>query len=117
MFIVEGSATVGIGAICAFLMPEFPHNSRILSGTQRDLAVWRVESEAGAAEGTEKEPAWKGFVKALCDPKLLLLIFCNLLSQAQGSIANYFPTLVGALGFNGTISKICMAKAKMIHTH
>ncbi|TGJ88283.1 hypothetical protein E0Z10_g432 [Xylaria hypoxylon] len=109
LFIIEGSATVGIAAIFAFIMPEFPHNSRILSNTERALAVWRIESEAGAAEGSEKESIFRGFAKALSDPKLWLLIFCNLLSQAQGSIANYFPTIVASLGFNRTISLLLTA--------
>ncbi|KAJ4318510.1 hypothetical protein N0V84_006836 [Fusarium piperis] len=76
----------------------------LLELLERDLAVWRVESDAGAAEGTEKESTLKGFTKALSDPKLLLLILCNMLSQAQGSIANYFPTLVASLNFNRTVS-------------
>jgi sugar phosphate permease len=109
LFIIEGSATVGIGAICACVMPEFPHNSRILSQLERDLAVWRIESEAGAAEGTENETVLRGFAKALSDPKLLLLIFCNMLSQAQGSIANYFPTLIASLNFSSTISLLLTA--------
>jgi hypothetical protein len=90
-------------------MPEFPHNSKILTPVQRDLAVWRIESESGAAEGTEDESVLKGFRKAIGDPKLLLLIFCNLLSQAQGSIANYFPTLVASLGYKGTTSLLLTA--------
>ena len=109
LFIIEGAATVGIGIVCACLMPEFPHNSRILSPLERDLAVWRIESEAGAAEGTEDESVFKGFYKALTDPKLLLLIFCNMMSQAQGSIANYFPTLVASLNFGSTISLLLTA--------
>lgn len=109
LFIIEGSATVGVGVICACVMPEFPHNSRILSQTERDLAVWRIESEAGAAEGTENESALRGFAQALTDPKLLLLIFCNMLSQTQGSIANYFPTLIASLGFSDTISLLLTA--------
>ncbi|KAH8198357.1 hypothetical protein TruAng_007454 [Truncatella angustata] len=109
LFIIEGSATVGIGFICACFMPEYPHNSKILSQMQRDLAVWRIESESGAAEGSENESVLRGFAKALSDPKLLLLIFCNLLSQAQGSIANYFPTLIASLGFNSTISLLLTA--------
>ncbi|KAL4804947.1 major facilitator superfamily domain-containing protein [Aspergillus unguis] len=104
LFIIEGSATVGIGALCALIMPEFPHNSRILTPLERDLAVYRIESEAGAAEGTEHEPLLRGFAKALRDPKLLLLILANMLSQVQGSIANYFPTLVSSLGFGDTVS-------------
>ncbi|KAK3186199.1 hypothetical protein K4F52_004963 [Lecanicillium sp. MT-2017a] len=109
LFIIEGSATVGIGFICAFFMPEFPHNSRILKPVERDLAVWRIESEAGAAEGTVKESVMKGFLQALTDPKLLLLIFCNFLSQAQGSIANYFPTLVASLKYSSTVSLLLTA--------
>jgi MFS family permease len=109
LFIIEGSATVGIGMICACIMPEFPHNSRILSQTERDFAVWRIESEAGAGEASEQESVWKGFGKALSDPKLILLIFCNMLSQTQGSIANYFPTLVGSLNFSKTISLLLTA--------
>ncbi|KAK6811774.1 hypothetical protein RU639_012324 [Aspergillus parasiticus] len=109
LFIIEGSATVGIGVVCACIMPEFPHNSRILSQIERDLAVWRIESEAGAAEGTENESVLSGFTKALSDPKLLLLIFANMLSQTQGSIANYFPTLVASLNFNNTVSLLLTA--------
>ncbi|EWY92196.1 hypothetical protein FOYG_05781 [Fusarium oxysporum NRRL 32931] len=109
LFIIEGSATVGIGVVCAFFMPEFPYNSRILSQPERDLAVWRIESTTGAAEGSEKESTLKSFGKALSDPKLLLLILCNLLSQAQGSIANYFPTLVASLNFGSTVSLLLTA--------
>jgi MFS family permease len=109
LFIIEGSATVGFGVICACVMPEFPHNSRILSDVERALAVWRIESEAGAAEGTENESVLKGFVKALSGPKLLLLIFCNMLSQVQGSIANYFPTLIASLNFSSTVSLLMTA--------
>ncbi|KAJ5652953.1 hypothetical protein N7507_010379 [Penicillium longicatenatum] len=109
LFIIEGSATVGVGVICACVMPEFPHNSRILSQTERDLAVWRIESEAGAAEGTDDESALRGFSQALADPKLLLLVFCNMLSQTQGSIANYFPTLIASIDFSNTISLLLTA--------
>ncbi|PYI17885.1 MFS general substrate transporter [Aspergillus japonicus CBS 114.51] len=112
LFIIEGSATVGIGLLCGLIMPEFPHNSRLLSPLQRDLAVWRIESEAGAAEGnadTEKESPLQGFLHALADPKLILLILANMLSQTQGSIANYFPTLVSSLNFSETVSLLLTA--------
>ena len=90
-------------------MPEYPHNSRMLTQTQRDLAVWRIESESGAAEGTEDESVLSGFSKALCDPKLVLLILCNMFSQGQGSIANFFPAIVASLGYTRTISLLLTA--------
>jgi MFS family permease len=109
LFIIEGSATIGLAIICALIMPEYPHNSRMLSQNERDLAVWRIESEAGAAEGNENESTLKSFGKALTDPKLILLILCNMLSQAQGSIANYFPTIVASLNYSRTISLLLTA--------
>lgn len=81
----------------------------MLSQAQRDLAVWRIESEAGAAEGNENESVFQGFRKALADPKLLLLILCNMFSQGQGSIANFFPAVVSSLGYSRTISLLLTA--------
>jgi hypothetical protein len=92
-------------------MPEYPHNARMLSTFEKDLAVWRIESESGAAEGTENEKVLKSFIPALANPKLLLLIFCNMMSQAQGSIANYFPTLVASLGYSSTSTLFLLALA------
>lgn len=71
----------------------------MLTPIQRDLAVWRIEREAGAGEASEGMGVWKGFITAFKDPKLYCLIFCNLMAQGMGSIANFFPTIVGALGF------------------
>ncbi|KAF4243933.1 hypothetical protein CNMCM6805_010444 [Aspergillus fumigatiaffinis] len=101
LFIIEGSVTIGVGVICSIIMPEFPHNSRILSPLERDLAVWRIESE--------HESVLVGFTNALSDPKLVLLILANMLSQTQGSIANYFPTLVASLNFSHTVSLLLTA--------
>lgn len=74
----------------------------MLTPLERDVAVWRIESESGVAEGHVEESLFRSFGSALKHPKLLLLIFCNMMSQAQGSIANYFPTLVKSLGYSST---------------
>lgn len=34
------------------LLPADPYNAKILSPVERDLAVWRIERETGAAEGS-----------------------------------------------------------------
>ncbi|KAL7424529.1 hypothetical protein Q5752_000213 [Cryptotrichosporon argae] len=100
LFIIEGSATVGLGLIFSIFMPEFPHNARMLTPIERDMAVWRIEREAGDAEGTEATGTWAGFVEGFKDPKLYVMIFCNGLGQVQGSIANFFPTILASLGYN-----------------
>jgi hypothetical protein len=90
-------------------MPEYPHNAKILTPIQRDLAVWRIESESGAAEGTEDVSTMRAFAHAFTDPKLYLLIFMNMMSQCQGSIANFFPSIVQSLGYNSTLTLVLTA--------
>ncbi|TYJ56790.1 hypothetical protein B9479_002560 [Cryptococcus floricola] len=36
-----------------FFQPEYPYNARILKPLEREVAVWRLEKEAGVAEGNE----------------------------------------------------------------
>lgn len=93
LFIIEGAATVGIALLSALILPEYPYNARLLTPLERKVAVWRLEKEAGAAEGSETVGTWAGFLQSFKDPKLYLLIFCNMMSQTQGSIANFFPTI------------------------
>lgn len=90
-------------------MPEYPHNAKILTPIQRDLAVWRIESESGAAEGTEDVSTMRAFAHAFTDPKLYMLIFMNMMSQCQGSIANFFPSIVESLGYNRTLTLVLTA--------
>lgn len=95
----EGSATVGVGLFCVFFLPEYPYNARMLKPAERDLAVWRIEREAGASEASENIGTLKGFLLGLQDPKLYVIIFMNMMSQVQGSIANFFPSIVNTLGY------------------
>jgi hypothetical protein len=37
------------------------------------------------------------------------MIFCNMMSQAQGSIANFFPSIVKTLGYGTTITLLLTA--------
>ncbi|WOO85797.1 putative transporter [Vanrija pseudolonga] len=100
LFIIEGSATVGIAILSALILPEYPYNARLLTPVEREVAVWRLEKEAGAGEGSEDVGTWQGFLQGFKDPKLYALIFCNMMSQTQGSIANFFPTIVKTLGYD-----------------
>lgn len=97
--ISEGAATVGVGLFCVFFLPEYPYNARMLKPVERDLAVWRLEREAGASEANEDIGTLKGFLLGLQDPKLYVIIFMNMMSQVQGSIANFFPSIVNTLGY------------------
>jgi hypothetical protein len=70
----EGSATVGIGAICCFFLPEYPYNAKLLTPLERQVAVYRLEKEAGAGEGSEDIGTWQGFKIGLKDIKVSLSV-------------------------------------------
>lgn len=99
LFIVEGVVTIGLGIVFAIIMPEFPHNSRMLNPQQRDLAVWRLENERGSTEVHEEATAWDGLKAAVSDKKLWLLVWCGGMGQAMGSVFNFFPSIIASLGY------------------
>ncbi|VUC22536.1 unnamed protein product [Clonostachys rosea] len=100
LFIVEGVVTIGCGLIFAMIMPEYPHNARLLKPVERDYAVWRLECEAGAGEANEDTTALGGLKEALLDIKIWALVWCMFMSQAMGSTNNFFPSIVETLGYN-----------------
>ncbi|KAH8169822.1 major facilitator superfamily protein [Sarocladium implicatum] len=100
LFIVEGVITVGCGIIFAFIMPEYPHNAKLLTPVERDFAVWRLEKEAGAGEASEDTTTLGGFKLAILDPKIWALVWCMGMAQAMGSVVNFFPSIVQTLGYN-----------------
>jgi hypothetical protein len=68
--ISEGVTTVGGGLLFAMIMPEYPHNARLLKPVERDFAVWRLEMEAGAGEAHDDSTTLQGFELTLLDPKV-----------------------------------------------
>ncbi|KAJ3550212.1 hypothetical protein NM208_g92 [Fusarium decemcellulare] len=99
LFIVEGVVTIGCGIISALLMPEYPHNARLLKPIERDLAVWRLEQEAGEGEAHEDTSTLGGFKEAFLEPKIWALVWCMGMAQAMGTIVNFFPSIVQTLNF------------------
>jgi hypothetical protein len=67
LFIIEGVLTVGMAIIFAVLCPNLPSNSWQFSKIQRDLAVYRLEREAGSVE--EPVSMKQGFILAVTDIK------------------------------------------------
>ena len=79
----EGAATIGFGTIFSFILvsqeqfmalytdgfsPNILKNARILTPNERDLAIWRLEAEAGEAEAHHRLGVWDGFKLAVKDP-------------------------------------------------
>jgi hypothetical protein len=73
LFIIEGVVTVGIAVICIFILPDTPLTTRWLTEEQRQLAHDRIERDTVGIK--ESKGAKAGFMQALRDPRLYLLVF------------------------------------------
>jgi MFS transporter, ACS family, DAL5 transporter family protein len=71
--IVEGSATVIVAGLGAFVLPGLPSSDTHLTPEQRDLAVWRLREDFGDVHFTPSTSRLDGFRLAVCDPKTWFL--------------------------------------------
>lgn len=99
IFIIEGSATVFIAICAAFILPDWPSNTRWLSPTERAVAEWRLIADAGQVD--EDDGRWSyGFKRALADWRLYVFALTFLCIQVSSATSNFFPSVVQTLGFN-----------------
>ncbi|CEL60056.1 putative transporter C1683,12 OS=Schizosaccharomyces pombe (strain 972 / ATCC 24843) GN=SPBC1683.12 PE=3 SV=1 [Rhizoctonia solani AG-1 IB] len=110
LFFIEGAITIVVGILAVWLLPDYPHNTRWIKGSQRRLAQARLAEDAAEAdEDGANDSAFAGLKMAIKDPKvpILALMTC---SQLLGlSFVNFFPTLTATLGYNTTISLLLAA--------
>lgn len=100
IFIIEGAATVGVAAIAAFLLPDWPSNTRWLQGKMKDLAIYRISAENGGNEDKDS-PKWtNGLVLAIKDPIVWLCVLMQHMLLVSQSYTYFFPTIVKTLGYN-----------------
>ncbi|KAI0653992.1 MFS general substrate transporter [Cubamyces menziesii] len=117
LFYIEGAITVTIGILAAFLLPDYPHNTRWLTPAQRRLAQVRLAEDAGEAdEDVSTDSAMKGLIMALKDPKVPIFAVMTC-SQLLGlGFVNFFPTIAGTLGFSTTVTLLLAAPPWILAT-
>lgn len=64
-FILQGAVTFVVAITGAFILPDFPLNTKWLSTEQRKLAHERIERDT--VDLQEKGTAWQGLLQALKD--------------------------------------------------
>ncbi|KAJ9646425.1 hypothetical protein H2199_002474 [Coniosporium tulheliwenetii] len=104
LFIIEGAVTFGVACIGLWLLPDFPLTTRWLTPEERQLAHDRIARDT--AQITQSQGARAGFLQAIRDPRLYLLCFMQNMHLSACSFNNFFPTVVGSLGFNRTITLV-----------
>ncbi|KAJ7579925.1 major facilitator superfamily domain-containing protein [Mycena floridula] len=110
LFFIEGSITVCVGFMSMYLLPDYPHNTSWITGSERRLAQARLADDAGEADkDNAEESPLQGLKMALKDPKVWIFAIMNMAQLLGLSFINFFPTLTSTLGFNTTISLVLAA--------
>jgi MFS family permease len=104
LFIIEGCVTFCIAVLSAFTLADNPLTTKWLTEEERQLAHGRMVKDTVGAQ--ESKGARAGLAQALRDPRLYLFCFIQNMHLSACSFNNFFPTVIGALGFSSTITLV-----------
>ena len=103
-------------AICAFfILPNFPRTTTWLTPEERELAVWRLEEDAGEADEDQRSVFW-GFKLAVKDIRVYILMLMITCIVSSGGVTNFFPT-VSHLPLSLLISFIGRSNSQKVQCH
>lgn len=100
LFIVEGAMTVGLALVFAFILPNSNKKIIGLSEIECEWVQWNFEKDLGQQDNSDEITAWQGLVMCVKDPKTWLLMSILYLCYIDGTVVNFFPSVVGTLGFD-----------------
>jgi len=104
LFYIEGAITMFVALIAIVMLPDFPHNTRFgFSKEELQVAQLRMLEDVGEVDVDSKEDKWyAGFVMALSDWKIYILMLSLTACVTGLSFNIYFPTLTKTLGYGTT---------------
>ncbi|ORY28046.1 major facilitator superfamily domain-containing protein [Naematelia encephala] len=110
LFFIEGALTMFFAIVAVFMLPDFPHNTRWgFSPEERKVAQIRMMEDVGEVDQDSSEDKWyAGFVMALSDWKIYILMLSLTACVTGLSFNIYFPTLTKTLGY-GTTETLLLA--------
>ena len=100
LFLVEGVMTVGLAIVFAFILPNSNKKILTLSPIECEWVQWNFEKDLGQQDNSDEQTAWQGLVMAVTDPKTWLLCSILYLCYTVGTVVNFFPSVVGTLGYD-----------------
>ena len=105
LFIVEGAATIGWAIISAFILLDFPANTKRLTDRERQIAIARLQVQnvsVRAADGV-KLGKRESFIAAVADWRTWNLIVGYMVIVGSSTLSYFYPTLVHGLGYTSTV--------------
>lgn len=100
LFLIEGVLTTFIAIVFSFFLPNSNKKIVGLSKLECEFIQWNYSSDLGQEDNSTEITGWQGFKLAVRDPKLWLLTGVLYTTYIVGSVVNFFPTVVGGLGYD-----------------
>ncbi|KAK7205268.1 major facilitator superfamily domain-containing protein [Myxozyma melibiosi] len=100
LFIIEGSITVGVSIVSAFILPNFPSSAcKWLTPEQHAFAQWRVAVDSHESDDLGSVTVKDGLLMALRDYRLYVFLFLQHTSLLTQTFQYFFPAIVNSLGY------------------
>ena len=100
LFIIQGVLTFIVAIISAFILPDEPLTTKWLSEEQRILAHTRMQRDT--VQSRDNTSLLTGLLDACKDIRLWVFVLMQHMHIAAGAYKNFFPTVIGTLGFGRT---------------
>ncbi|KAH7303448.1 major facilitator superfamily transporter [Stachybotrys elegans] len=105
IFIIEGLATIFVGAFCWWMVFDWPDTARFLSNEERIRVQRRLilDRQGRSAEDNDKRHIWE----ALRDPKTYgyMVIYMGCLTPLY-AFSLFLPTILRGMGYQGTQAQL-----------
>ncbi|KXH54183.1 TNA1 is necessary for nicotinic acid import into the cell [Colletotrichum salicis] len=104
LFLVEGVITVGLAIPFACILPNSNKKVPTLTQLECEWVQYNFAADQGQEDYSSEVTALKGFMMAVTDPKTWMLMGVLYSTYIVGAVANFFPSVVGGLGFSRTMT-------------
>ncbi|KAF6816871.1 TNA1 is necessary for nicotinic acid import into the cell [Colletotrichum plurivorum] len=104
LFLVEGVITVGLAIPFACILPNSNRKIPSLTELECEWVQYNFAADQGQEDDSSEVTALKGFMMAVKDPKTWMLMGILYSTYIVGAVANFFPSVVGGLGFSRTMT-------------
>jgi hypothetical protein len=115
LFIIEGSITIGVSLIAAWVLPNYPATTKWLTPEEQAYAQWRLVDDTGEADVAASISIKEGVKMAFRDPKLYLFTLLQHVSILSQAFQYFFPTIIKTLGF-GAVETLLLTTPVWIAT-
>ena len=106
LFIIEGLIAVVIGAVGFFVLPDFPHNTKFITGEMREVAMIRLERQGKSAVTTGL--SMTTFRNLFATPFIYLFLFMFICMQMGMGILQNLPIILKKIGYQASFANYMM---------